>query len=160
MEAGEKEPRSMWMRGSGACFEGGRLWKHVSVRACVLGCFLACTRVRTCVLVREFRWGKFPDGTDNIEVGGFTPFNVIAGERVLFLASFHNNDVTLSQFQVRRAPSTLARLSWVRRRKSHIPRSTSRLLSLSSQVLVMLLQSFIKELVVVLPFYPVSLLSL
>ena len=67
-------------------------------------------------------WGKFPDGTDNIEVGGYTPYNVIAGERVLFLASFHNNDVTLSQFQV----------------------------------LVMLLQSFIKELVVVLPFYPVG----
>jgi len=67
-------------------------------------------------------WGKFPDGTDNIEVGGFTPFNVIAGERVLFLASFHNNDVTLSQFQV----------------------------------MVMLLQSFIEELVVVLPYYPVG----
>jgi len=67
-------------------------------------------------------WGKFPDGTDNIEVGGFTPHNVIAGERVIFLASFHNNDVTLSQFQV----------------------------------LVMLLQSFVKELVVVLPYYPVG----
>uniref|UniRef100_A0A7S2R758 Phosphoribosyltransferase domain-containing protein n=1 Tax=Rhizochromulina marina TaxID=1034831 RepID=A0A7S2R758_9STRA len=67
-------------------------------------------------------WGKFPDGTDNIEVGGFTPHNVIAGERVLFLASFHNNDVTLSQFQV----------------------------------MVMLLQSFIDELVVVLPYYPVG----
>ena len=47
-------------------------------------------------------WGKFPDGTDNIEVGGYTPYNV-AGERVLFLASFHNNDVTLSQFQVHNA---------------------------------------------------------
>jgi hypothetical protein len=45
-------------------------------------------------------WGKFPDGTDNIEVGGFYPQNVISGEHVLFLASFHNNDVTLSQFQV------------------------------------------------------------
>jgi hypothetical protein len=45
-------------------------------------------------------WGKFPDGTDNIEVGGFTPVNLISGEHVLFLASFHNNDVTLSQFQV------------------------------------------------------------
>ncbi|CAM9295406.1 unnamed protein product [Phaeothamnion confervicola] len=45
-------------------------------------------------------WGKFPDGTDNIEVGGFTPHNVISGQHVLFLASFHNNDVTLSQFQV------------------------------------------------------------
>ncbi|EKU20085.1 hypothetical protein NGA_2040700, partial [Nannochloropsis gaditana CCMP526] len=41
-----------------------------------------------------------PDGTDNIEVGGFQPHNVMAGEHVLFLASFHNNDVTLSQFQV------------------------------------------------------------
>jgi len=53
----------------------------------------------------EFRfhptlWDKFPDGTDKIEVGGFQPNNVISGSHVLFLASFHNNDVTLSQFQV------------------------------------------------------------
>ena len=67
-------------------------------------------------------WDKFPDGTDNIEVGGFTPLNMISGEHVLFLASFHNNDVTLSQFQV----------------------------------MVMLLQSFIKSLTVVLAFYPVG----
>jgi hypothetical protein len=33
-------------------------------------------------------------------VGGFQPHNVLSGEHVLFLASFHNNDVTLSQFQV------------------------------------------------------------
>lgn len=46
------------------------------------------------------QWKKFPDGTDNIEIGGFTPQNLISGEHVLFLASFHNNDVTLSQFQV------------------------------------------------------------
>lgn len=46
------------------------------------------------------KWNKFPDGTDNIEIGGFTPHNLISGEHVLFLASFHNNDVTLSQFQV------------------------------------------------------------
>jgi ribose-phosphate pyrophosphokinase len=46
------------------------------------------------------KWNKFPDGTDNIEMGGFTPQNLISGEHVLFLASFHNNDVTLSQFQV------------------------------------------------------------
>lgn len=45
-------------------------------------------------------WEKFPDGTDNIEIGGFHPHNLISGEHVLFLASFHNNDVTLSQFQV------------------------------------------------------------
>lgn len=46
------------------------------------------------------KWNKFPDGTDSIELGGFTPQNLISGENVLFLASFHNNDVTLSQFQV------------------------------------------------------------
>ncbi|GMI08183.1 hypothetical protein TrRE_jg9260 [Triparma retinervis] len=45
-------------------------------------------------------WGKFPDGTDNIVMEGFSPLNMISGEHVLFLASFHNNDVTLSQFQV------------------------------------------------------------
>jgi len=48
----------------------------------------------------ETKWGKFPDGTDNIEIGGFYPDNLLSGEHVLFLASFHNNDVTLSQFQV------------------------------------------------------------
>ena len=46
------------------------------------------------------KWKKFPDGTDNIEIGGFLPYNLLSGENVLFLASFHNNDVTLSQFQV------------------------------------------------------------
>ena len=48
----------------------------------------------------ETKWGKFPDGTDNIEIGGFHPENVLSGQHVLFLASFHNNDVSLSQFQV------------------------------------------------------------
>mmetsp|Transcript_4152 Transcript_4152/g.6335 ORF Transcript_4152/g.6335 Transcript_4152/m.6335 type:complete len:366 (-) Transcript_4152:8-1105(-) len=65
-------------------------------------------------------WKKFPDGTDCIEIGGFTPRNVISGERVLFLCSFHNNDVTLSQFQV----------------------------------MIALLQNFVQELTVVLPYYP------
>ncbi|GAX21737.1 hypothetical protein FisN_31Lh022 [Fistulifera solaris] len=45
-------------------------------------------------------WNKFPDGTDNIEMTGFYPHNELSGQHVLFLASFHNNDVTLSQFQV------------------------------------------------------------
>jgi len=35
-----------------------------------------------------------------IQIGGFYPVNQVSGEHVLFLASFHNNDVTLSQFQV------------------------------------------------------------
>lgn len=45
-------------------------------------------------------WGKFADGTDNITISGFHPRNHIAGEHVLFFASFHNNDVTLSQISV------------------------------------------------------------
>ena len=95
----------------------------------------------------ETSWGKFKDGTDNIEVGGienlhafamphryfflrpslledfhllhtflhnasrqilnyararagFYPVNHVRGNHVLFLASFHNNDATLSQFHV------------------------------------------------------------
>jgi phosphoribosylpyrophosphate synthetase len=48
----------------------------------------------------ETMWRKFPDGTDNIEIGGFQPVNHIAGQHILMLASFHNNDVTLSQFSV------------------------------------------------------------
>jgi phosphoribosylpyrophosphate synthetase len=45
-------------------------------------------------------WNKYPDGTDNIIISGYHPKNAIAGEHVLFFASFHNNDVTLSQFSV------------------------------------------------------------
>ena len=45
-------------------------------------------------------WGKFPDGTDKIIIGGYTPTNELAGEHVVLLCSFHNNDVTWSQFQV------------------------------------------------------------
>eukprot|EP00750_Incisomonas_marina_P003648 INCI13317.1.p1 GENE.INCI13317.1~~INCI13317.1.p1 ORF type:complete len:391 (+),score=59.03 INCI13317.1:175-1347(+) len=45
------------------------------------------------------KWGKFSDSqTDNIELGGFTPRNYMMGSHVLFLASFHNNDIVLSQF--------------------------------------------------------------
>ncbi len=76
---------------------------------------------------RRFRyfnisWGKFPDGTDDIKIDGFTPTNNIAGEHVLFFASFHNNDVVLSQLSV----------------------------------LIVLLQSFIKSLTIVLPYFPVA----
>jgi phosphoribosylpyrophosphate synthetase len=62
-------------------------------------------------------WDKFGDDTDFIELGGYTPTNrycfrfplfflilieiylllSITGNHVLFLASFHNNDVALSQ---------------------------------------------------------------
>ena len=33
-------------------------------------------------------------------MSGFFPKNLISGEHVLMLCSFHNNDVTLSQFSV------------------------------------------------------------
>jgi len=49
---------------------------------------------------QNIKWSKFPDGTDNIEISGFNPENQISGEKILLLASFHNNDVTLSQFSV------------------------------------------------------------
>lgn len=51
-------------------------------------------------LYHPTNWKKFPDGTDNIEIGGFQPSNHISGQDILMLASFHNNDVTLSQFSV------------------------------------------------------------
>jgi hypothetical protein len=44
-----------------------------------------------------FTGEKFNDGTDKIELGGFRPTNMIRGQHILFLASFHNNDTTLSQ---------------------------------------------------------------
>lgn len=73
-------------------------------------------------LYHPTKWGKFPDGTDKIQLGGFKPRNRISGQHVIFLTSFHNNDVTLSQFSA----------------------------------MIVLLQSFIKSLTVVLPFYPVG----
>tara|TARA_B110000208_G_scaffold187920_1_gene246682 strand:- start:708 stop:2072 length:1365 start_codon:yes stop_codon:yes gene_type:complete len=44
------------------------------------------------------KWDRFPDGTDNIQLGGFTPVNEMMGADVLFLASFHNNGTTLTQY--------------------------------------------------------------
>ena len=43
------------------------------------------------------KWRKFPDGTDNITLGGFDPVDKVSGSDVLFLASFDTNDTTLSQ---------------------------------------------------------------
>ena len=51
-------------------------------------------------LLHQSQWEKFSDGTDNIHLGGFHPINRISGEKVLMIASFYNNDVTLSQFSV------------------------------------------------------------
>jgi hypothetical protein len=68
------------------------------------------------------RWDKFPDGTDNIEIGGFHPHNLHAGEHVLFLAGFHDINVSMGQFQV----------------------------------IIYLLQSLIKSMTIVLPYYPVG----
>ena len=48
----------------------------------------------------DISWLKFPDGTDNITMEGFHPRNLVAGRNIIFFASFHNNDVTLSQFSV------------------------------------------------------------
>eukprot|EP00658_Telonema_sp_P-2_P043741 TRINITY_DN31632_c0_g1_i1.p1 TRINITY_DN31632_c0_g1~~TRINITY_DN31632_c0_g1_i1.p1 ORF type:complete len:360 (-),score=94.23 TRINITY_DN31632_c0_g1_i1:84-1163(-) len=44
------------------------------------------------------KWDSFPDGTDNIRLGGFAGGkNELAGQNVLFLANFDSNGNTLSQ---------------------------------------------------------------
>lgn len=43
-------------------------------------------------------WEKFPDGTDHIVLGGYTPQNEIRGSHVVFLACFKDNDSTLTQY--------------------------------------------------------------
>jgi hypothetical protein len=46
------------------------------------------------------KWDKFADSnTDDIQLGGFVPRNYIMGSHVLFLASFDNNDIIMSQFR-------------------------------------------------------------
>ncbi len=68
----------------------------------------ACTELATRLQAADparfdylpIEWGKFADGTDRIKISGFSPQNKIAGMHCLFLAAFHNNDVTLSQFSV------------------------------------------------------------
>jgi len=59
-----------------------------------------CDKYPDRFMFHSTKWHKFPDGTDNIEIGGFQPINRLSGQNVLFLCSFHNNDVTLSQFSV------------------------------------------------------------
>ena len=61
---------------------------------------IQCEDPERFMYTQDTHWGKFPDGTDNIEIGGFHPLNRISGQHVLFLCSFHDNDVTLSQFSV------------------------------------------------------------
>jgi ribose-phosphate pyrophosphokinase len=51
-------------------------------------------------MLHRTKWEKFADGTDNINLGGFYPVNRISGENILMIASFYDNDVTLSQFSV------------------------------------------------------------
>eukprot|EP00241_Pyramimonas_parkeae_P006808 CAMPEP_0114244866 /NCGR_PEP_ID=MMETSP0058-20121206/11574_1 /TAXON_ID=36894 /ORGANISM="Pyramimonas parkeae, CCMP726" /LENGTH=323 /DNA_ID=CAMNT_0001357847 /DNA_START=123 /DNA_END=1094 /DNA_ORIENTATION=- len=81
----------------------GNLEKHYELISCD-----ACERWAVALQARHpknFRyhktqWKKFPDGTDNIKIGGFDPENQLRGSHVIFLASFHSNDATLSQLYV------------------------------------------------------------
>ena len=62
-------------------------------------------RIAMRFVYHETEWGKFADGTDNIKVGGFVDAegrsrNQLRGQHVVFLASFHSNDVSMSQFHV------------------------------------------------------------
>lgn len=74
---------------------------------CVCGavCIAIAGRMNQARHPKNFRyhktqWKKFPDGTDNIKIGGFDPENQLRGSHVIFLASFHSNDATLSQLYV------------------------------------------------------------
>jgi len=98
----------------------------------------------------------FPDGSDNIELGGYSPVNQLRGKHVLFLAAFSDNSTTLSQFyalivllgehesfECKAGSDTSSRGRWP---------SNSSYLSCTSTFCVV--ESFIESLTVVLPFYP------
>jgi phosphoribosylpyrophosphate synthetase len=65
-------------------------------------------------------FGKFPDSTPDIELGGFTPHNLVDGSDVVFFASFHTPEATLC----------------------------------SLHALIVLLQSHVKSMTIVAPFFP------
>ena len=45
-------------------------------------------------------WDRFNDKSDDIKINGMNSPTHFKGKHVLFIASFHNNDVTMSQFHV------------------------------------------------------------
>lgn len=50
--------------------------------------------------LQETTWEKFNDGTDNIKIQNMSKPQFFKGKNVLFVASFHDNAVTLSQFHL------------------------------------------------------------
>ena len=68
-------------------------------RCCLLSLLARCCLLSLLAPSRPpvSKWRKFPDGTDNITLGGFDPQDTVSGRDVLFLASFESNDVTMSQ---------------------------------------------------------------
>jgi len=48
----------------------------------------------------ETTWGRFNDGTDEMKIQNMTSPTHFRGLNVLFVASFHNNDATMSQFHM------------------------------------------------------------
>jgi len=65
-------------------------------------------------------YANFTDGTPNIELGGFTPKNIVRGRDIVFFASFHTPESTMYSFHS----------------------------------LIVLLQSHIKSMTIVAPFFP------
>eukprot|EP00551_Chaetoceros_affinis_P009570 CAMPEP_0203675616 /NCGR_PEP_ID=MMETSP0090-20130426/21452_1 /ASSEMBLY_ACC=CAM_ASM_001088 /TAXON_ID=426623 /ORGANISM="Chaetoceros affinis, Strain CCMP159" /LENGTH=366 /DNA_ID=CAMNT_0050541887 /DNA_START=17 /DNA_END=1117 /DNA_ORIENTATION=+ len=84
----------------GSSSNGGKCYSIIAAQNCEQLAKEICDSYPDRFSFFRTEWGKFPDGTDNIQIGGFHPRNMISGQNVLFLASFHNNDATLSQFQV------------------------------------------------------------
>jgi len=48
----------------------------------------------------ETNWGEFNDGSDDIKILGMTSPTTFKGKDMIFVASFHNNSVMMSQFHV------------------------------------------------------------
>ena len=55
---------------------------------------------KTTLFLYNCRWGKFSDLSDDIEIENMKSPTQFKDKNILFLASFHNNDVTMSQFHV------------------------------------------------------------
>ena len=58
------------------------------------------TNSRIQLQIHKTKWGQFNDKSDNIKIEDMTSTTYFKNKNILFVASFHDNAVTLSQFHV------------------------------------------------------------